>query len=313
MVEKNINSEHRITTMSDSEKKARYWGIAISILTHIIILIIFAYIVWDKPFSIPATPIQAEIISGEDVSTSLTSIASQISVPQISKKSSLSASIPELVDIGLEQIDITQQSLENQPLLGLKASISESMSLSNENWNEILQSSKADSFSSVNFFGLAGTGGNLIYIVDCSGSMQGSSESPLNTAKSELQRSIMSLSNETKFNIIFFNDRTTQLSSSLIKANETNKSKAIQWIEKITASGGTNPKPAFMEALKMKPDTIWFLTDGRFPEGVADEVKDGNPRGRIKINTIAFFNDSGQPVLIKIAKENRGKFRYISK
>ena len=87
-------------------------------------------------------------------------------------------------------------------------------------------------------------------------------------------------------------------------------------MQRLGADGGTNPLPAFTRVfgLKERPDVIFFLTDGEItsnsmrPENVAAL----NNRGlRTVINTIAFGDNSSQDLLMQIAMESGGVYRFV--
>lgn len=159
------------------------------------------------------------------------------------------------------------------------------------------------------FFGLEAKGGKFVYVVDRSGSMSGQ---PLLAAKGELTRSIMSLDDRVEFFVFFYNtDPTPMPGSDLVKASSRNVTEALNWIENVSAAGGTDPLSTMKLALSLRPDAIWLLSDGQFDAQSAETIARDNPGGRVTIHTIAFFNRAGEAVLQKIAAENGGKYRFV--
>ena len=58
----------------------------------------------------------------------------------------------------------------------------------------------------------------------------------------------------------------------LIRASEGNRTKAIEFLERVkVVGGGTNPMPALRFAFRQKPELIYFLTDGEFNNIVSYE------------------------------------------
>ncbi len=164
------------------------------------------------------------------------------------------------------------------------------------------------------FFGTKGAGKSFIYIVDMSGSMYGDRFS---RAKAELIKSIEKLSNEQKFYVFFFNDKTYPLfdpkpAKGMIPATKSNKERAERWIRLRRAESTTNPNYALQQALEMKPEVIFLLTDGELdePEAVRQMIRRSN-KSNVVIHTIAFENEEGGLTLESIAKENNGVYRFV--
>jgi hypothetical protein len=164
------------------------------------------------------------------------------------------------------------------------------------------------------FFGSKGKGKSFVYVVDCSGSMYGSR---FVRAKSELVRSINRLTPEQKFYVYFFNDRTFPLfdpkpAKGMLPANKPNLQRASAWIRNREPESTTNPNMALQQALEMKPEVIFLLTDGELddPVEVREMIKKFN-KTNVVIHTIAFENPEGAMTLETIAKENNGTFRFV--
>lgn len=164
------------------------------------------------------------------------------------------------------------------------------------------------------FFGSKGAGKSFVYVVDCSGSMYGQR---FKRAKDELVKSVNRLTPEQKFYVYFFNDRTFPLydpkpAKGMQVANKTNKQRASAWIRSREPESTTNPNLALQQALEMKPEVIFLLTDGELddPLEVRQMIKKFN-KSSVVIHTIAFENEEGAMTLEAIAKENNGTFRFV--
>ena len=164
------------------------------------------------------------------------------------------------------------------------------------------------------FFGSKGAGKSFVYVVDCSGSMYGHR---FNRAKTELVRSINKLKPEQKFYVYFFNDRTFPLfdpkpAPGMLPAIRGNVERASRWIRSRQPESTTNPNLALKQALEMKPEVIFLLTDGELDD--AAEVRQmilRNNKSNVVIHTIAFENEEASATLEAIAKENNGTFRFV--
>jgi hypothetical protein len=164
------------------------------------------------------------------------------------------------------------------------------------------------------FFGTKGAGKSFVYVVDSSGSMHGAR---FERARKELRRSIEKLNAEQKFYVFFFNDRTFPLFdpkpiNGLIPANSANKQRAIRWINTRQAESTTNPNYALQQALEMRPEVIFLLTDGELddPDAVRQMIRRFN-KSNVIIHTIAFENPEGGTTLESIANENNGVYRFV--
>ncbi|HUU43206.1 MAG TPA: hypothetical protein VMX57_05470, partial [Planctomycetota bacterium] len=94
-------------------------------------------------------------------------------------------------------------------------------------------------------------------------------------------------------------------------ASAGNKQKFLTWVEGIFPGGGTDPTGAMEQALAFKPDAIWLMSDGLFDDIAAEFIRDHNPGKRVRIHTIAFYDNAGEPVLRRIAEQNRGNYRFV--
>jgi len=159
------------------------------------------------------------------------------------------------------------------------------------------------------FFGSRGKGTKFVYIVDRSGSMSGDR---FEAARDELKKSIRTLRTGMSFHVIFYDSNHEELPGTPLQpVTMESITKAIKWIDGQSPRGGTEPEDAMVRALELKPHTIWLLTDGQFSEGICDKITASNPERRVSINTIAFHDPSGEPLLKRIAAENRGDYRFV--
>jgi Ca-activated chloride channel homolog len=105
-------------------------------------------------------------------------------------------------------------------------------------------------------------GKSVVFVFDHSGSMAGEK---IKQARGALDFCLNSLNKKDKFNVIMFGTVVEPLNNGLVSADERNISKALDFIGKMTAIGGTDIHGALMEAMRQagSDDTeIIFLTDG---------------------------------------------------
>jgi hypothetical protein len=162
------------------------------------------------------------------------------------------------------------------------------------------------------FFGVTGYGNSIVYVVDCSGSM--GEMGKLERAKYELLHSLEQLTGEQKFFVIFYSDGAYPMEGNApVGATNGALQKTRRWIDSINAQGSTNPQPALFAALSLKPDTIYFLSDGLFDAGTIAEVRRVNRRrqGGVPIHTIAFVSRENVALMRAIARDSGGEFRFV--
>jgi len=152
--------------------------------------------------------------------------------------------------------------------------------------------------------------------------MNGYGGNPLRQAKSELIRSLKTLTDRQQFQIIFYNNKPTPfklggLPLQMVRAEKGYLSLAESYVRSIAAFGGTSHEDALKMALRMGPDVIFFLTDARIPRLSTKELREIKDRADsvgATIHTIEFGGDSAAPAssfLRELAAMNRGRYRYI--
>lgn len=189
--------------------------------------------------------------------------------------------------------------------------------------------------SGINFFGLRTQTRDVVFIVDVSSSMV---DPPKNARtyealEAEVTKVIQGLNPVTRFGLVAFSRDADVYRESLSNARTDEKNRALAWLKKqspleVLAAGvsketrerhiGTRADKGFDRAFRMRPDTIFFVSDGA-PTGTrGDELlallqtyQTKLPRPAV-INTIAYLADSGQGLMRTIAEQNRGVFREIN-
>jgi len=159
---------------------------------------------------------------------------------------------------------------------------------------------------------------NLIFIIDSSGSMSGKK---IKQAKEAVRFVINHLDKRDRFSLVDFDDGVNLFSSEIIAANPGNKEKALQFVEKIEDSGGTNINDALLQALKMvergeRPNYILFLTDGLPTVGItrtAEILKNISKTNELKCRIFVFGvgYDVNTELLDRISSDNRGTSVYV--
>jgi hypothetical protein len=163
-------------------------------------------------------------------------------------------------------------------------------------------------------FGRTGNAMRISYVCDASGSMM----DKIDLLKIELRKAVDALQPIQVFDVIFFQEKDVASAEqrALVVANPDNKRKAYKFLEQVAAHGSTDPIPALKLAFDQKPQLIYLLTDGDFPDNqaVLDYIRQRNAEHKVKINTIAFVGrgEEYEKIMKQIAKDSGGIFKYVS-
>jgi Mg-chelatase subunit ChlD len=157
------------------------------------------------------------------------------------------------------------------------------------------------------FFGIRAQGQLFVYVVDCSGSMSDDDRFP--RATMELRRSVFALQPPQQFEVIFYNDESIPMPGGPTPrpADQRAKSLLLSWLRLIEPDSGTDPRPALRQALALKPDAVFLLSDGAYPEGTADAVARLNTR-RVPIHTVDITGGLAGDQLKRIAQSSGGQY-----
>ena len=160
-------------------------------------------------------------------------------------------------------------------------------------------------------------GKDIVFVLDTSGSMSGEK---IEQAKKALDFCVNNLNTKDKFSIITFESDVEKFSEKLLSANNENIENATDFIEKISASGGTNIYDALLSSLELfsdstNPKIIVFLTDGQPTVGVTNvdkilnAVSERNEDSRIFVFGVGY--DVNTHLLDKISEQNKGVSEYV--
>ncbi|MBL8812736.1 MAG: VWA domain-containing protein [Planctomycetaceae bacterium] len=169
------------------------------------------------------------------------------------------------------------------------------------------------------FMNIVGVGKSFVYVIDTSSSMDGGR---IRMAKTQLKASLRLLQPNQKFAVLFYNEYIEKLKLRKVAeqpmyfASDVNKQLALQQIETITPDHGTDHFPALQEALALKPDVIYFLTDGEEPSLSPAELRDVQAlAGTTTIHVIKFgdgrVTTTTTSWLEKLARQCSGEFREL--
>lgn len=165
------------------------------------------------------------------------------------------------------------------------------------------------------FFGIRAPGNRFVYVVDCSRSMNhphpGEFKTRFNRLQFELIKSVAELEPQMEFFIIFFNDDPIPMPArSLQPALRNVQKRYLKWVTGKRPGGGTDPREALHFALRLKPDVIYFLTDGAFDKVVERDLKE-LAQSDVAIHTFTFGNRAAEELMKRIAARNGGQYHFV--
>ena len=156
---------------------------------------------------------------------------------------------------------------------------------------------------------------DVMLVLDVSGSMEGEK---VEQAKRALRFVLERLNPSDRFNILAFNDTIDTFDETLQSAEVADE--AGDFVDELTADGGTNINEALLEALRLlpgeRPELVIFLTDGQPTVGIQDlDAIVGNVSDAVSTSTRLFVfgvgDDVNTDLLDTLAQENRGVSQYV--
>lgn len=160
----------------------------------------------------------------------------------------------------------------------------------------------------------------LIFVLDISGSMAGDK---IAQVKEAVQYCLNQLAPADRFNVVPFNEQPTLFRDKAVVATPANVSAALEFVNKLTAGGGTNIDGALAKGLAsasaepVGPTMVVFLTDGKPTVGernVGDIVANAaaaneNVDGRLFSFGVG-YNVKAE-LLDDLSRKNGGTVQYV--
>ena len=198
----------------------------------------------------------------------------------------------------------------------------------------------------INFFGIRDVSSSVVIMIDVSDSMFGRTgdadyktrkllkvgkEQSFQIVRDEAIKLVQSLSPQTRFGIVRWSGAAYAWKPELVQATEENKAAAIEHIQndvdyhkapkKPDRPGGTRHDYALEEAFKLKPETIYMLTDGNATGVTADEIfkltddAQKTLSKKARLHAIYYLTGADRPderqMLMTLASRNGGQFRSV--
>ena len=187
-----------------------------------------------------------------------------------------------------------------------------------------------------NYFGVSVSGDRFVYVLDMSTSMNertGAStrSTRFQDALGELIKSVDALTPQQCFYVYLFCYETRRIFDDrdaipqMIPATTENKLRLREWLSTIQCGTGTDPRTSLYYALRMRPNAIFLLSDGKFngnsngrkcaplagnPSAI-DIVKDIN-RGDCPIHALSLAGNENKSTMTALANVTGGSYRLIA-
>jgi hypothetical protein len=169
----------------------------------------------------------------------------------------------------------------------------------------------------------------IVYVIDFSGSIIVA----VDELKRELKHSIARLRPTQLFEVVLFYgegagsqdvSKAEAFGSQLQPATEETRRQFFRWLDSKAPRGATDPLPALKRALALKPQAIFFFSDGFFEDSVVEELNRANQAVGAKIVCLVFdeilLQDTsrvpreteGARRLRRVAEQNHGQFKIVT-
>ena len=193
--------------------------------------------------------------------------------------------------------------------------------------------------SGINFFGLRSMIRSVVFVIDNSNSMVSGNKTVKTYEKleQEVGRVLSAMDPMAKFGMVAFSKDATPYRDGLTPAHTFEKRRALDWMKKNSPAQVLDPKLkkeqaeelrhkhlgtradlGLQRAFAMKPDTIFYVSDGEPtgspPSDILKEVSEMQkklPRP-ITINVIAYVPDENVSFLQSLASQNAGQYRVVN-
>jgi len=328
---------------SDKERQLRQFsGFLFSLIAHLAILIVLALVLIPNDRSDPLV-ISLATANTNDAWANSDEMESMASLDLVAPdQEALDADSVMTESVEIDLVDLVE--LEPISSSGTNAATADTPSDAPADSGD---TGKQNNNNSIKFFGAEAYGNRFVFVLDVSASMAARNGQRLERATRELIGSINQLNAEQDFSVILYSNQALPMfvknnEAVMRQATPTNKQAAINWLRyQVRPNGGTMPARALQIAGSLKPDAVFFLSDGEFQYGhdptlnsplnsffqnfgqarramppPGDAMLD--PKSvlsqyppEIVVHTIAFESVGSGPLMQLIAKQKGGQYRFI--
>ncbi|MDT8302555.1 MAG: VIT domain-containing protein [Sedimentisphaerales bacterium] len=153
----------------------------------------------------------------------------------------------------------------------------------------------------------------MIFVLDCSGSMRGK---PIAKAKEAIKRGLKKLGKNDTFQVIRFSNNASQFGPKPVPATPANIRKAIRYVDNLHGSGGTMMIEGIKAALDFAHDPgrfrlVSFMTDGYIGNEVEILAAVHQRLGASRIFSFGVGSSVNRYLLDRMAKLGKGAVAYL--
>jgi Ca-activated chloride channel family protein len=153
----------------------------------------------------------------------------------------------------------------------------------------------------------------MIFVLDCSGSMSGK---PIEKAKDAITRALHQLQPDDTFQVIRFSNNASQLGPNPLPATPENIRKGLAYVESLGGGGGTMMIEGIKAALDFPHDPkrfrlVSFMTDGYIGNESQILAEVHNRLGESRIFSFGVGSSVNRYLLDRMAKLGKGAVAYI--
>jgi len=154
----------------------------------------------------------------------------------------------------------------------------------------------------------------MVFVLDCSGSMNGR---PMDKAKKAMRRALKNLNSDDAFQIIRFSSNSSSLGSAPIAATPENIEKGLSYLDTLRGSGGAQMIEGVKAALDFPHDEnryriVSFITDG-YIGNEAQILGEVHKRlGASRIFSFGVGSSVNRYLIERMAKVGKGAVAYIT-
>jgi len=153
----------------------------------------------------------------------------------------------------------------------------------------------------------------MIFVLDCSGSMSGK---PIAKAREAIKRALKKLEPDDTFQVIRFSNNASQLGPKPVPATPANIRKALTYVNSLRGSGGTMMIEGIKAALDFEHDSrrfrlVSFMTDGYIGNETEILAAVHQRLGASRIFSFGVGSSVNRYLLDRMAKLGKGAVAYI--
>ncbi|MCR4315723.1 MAG: VIT domain-containing protein [Planctomycetes bacterium] len=156
-------------------------------------------------------------------------------------------------------------------------------------------------------------GREMIFVLDCSGSMNGA---PITKCKEAIRYAIDNLNPQDTFNILRFSERASGFRNQPVPATSENKRAGLDYVLTLSGQGGTNMIEGIKAALDFEHDSakmriVNFMTDGLIGDentilrAIGEKLRDS------RLYSFGIGSSVNRHLLDEMAKVGRGYVTYV--